>query len=111
MIRVTTTSVLRWQIIRSKMQRVCKCHGMSGSCNSRVCWRKLPSFRDVGDALSARYEGAILVKLVDKKKKRAKKLRAAGKDMKQPNRTDLIYLEESPDYCERNETLVFVLRR
>lgn len=86
------------------MQRVCKCHGMSGSCNARVCWRKLPSFRDVGDTLSARYEGAILVKMVEKKKKHAKKLRAAGKDMKQPNRTELVFLEDSPNYCERNET-------
>ncbi|XKL64244.1 hypothetical protein PGB90_004330 [Kerria lacca] len=92
------------RIIRSKMQRVCKCHGMSGSCNARVCWRKLPSFRDVGDTLSARYEGAILVKMVEKKKKHAKKLRAAGKDMKQPNRTELVFLEDSPNYCERNET-------
>lgn len=87
-----------------KMQRICKCHGMSGSCNVRVCWRKLPSFRDVGDTLTARYEGAFLVKMVEKKRRRIKKLRAVGKDIKQPNRTELVYLEESPDYCERNET-------
>lgn len=86
------------------MERVCKCHGMSGSCNARVCWRKLPSFRSVGDALSSRYEGAILVKMVEKKRKPIKKLRAAGKDIKQPNRTELVFLEDSPNYCERNET-------
>lgn len=63
-------------------------------------------FREVGDTLSARYEGAVLVKMVEKKKKQAKKLRAAGRDIKQPNRTELVYLEDSPDYCERNETLV-----
>lgn len=87
------------------MQRVCKCHGMSGSCSVRVCWRRLPSFRQVGDLLSARFEGATEVRMVDKRRKRVKKLRAASKGLKQPNSTELVYLEESPDYCERNETL------
>ncbi|EEB10365.1 protein Wnt-4 precursor, putative [Pediculus humanus corporis] len=91
--------------IRSRMQRVCKCHGMSGSCSIRVCWRKLPSFRTVGDALLARFEGASHVKLVEKKRKKIKKLRAVSKDLKPPNKTDLVYLQESPDYCEHNETL------
>ncbi|XP_054277676.1 protein Wnt-4-like [Macrosteles quadrilineatus] len=93
------------RIIRSQMQRVCKCHGMSGSCSVRVCWRKLPSFRQVGDILTARFEGASYVKMVEKRRKRVKKLRAAIRELKQPNRTELVYLEESPDYCERNETL------
>ncbi|XP_069702535.1 protein Wnt-4-like [Periplaneta americana] len=91
--------------IRARMQRLCKCHGMSGSCSVRVCWRKLPHFRQVGDALSARYEGASHVKMVDKKRRRIKKLRAVSRDLKQPNKTDLVYLEESPDYCERNDTM------
>lgn len=86
------------------MQKVCKCHGMSGSCSVRVCWRKLPVFRVVGDALLARFEGASHVKLVEKKRKKVKKLRAVSKDLKPPNKTDLVYLQESPDYCEVNET-------
>nr|CAD7268405.1 unnamed protein product [Timema shepardi] len=93
------------QSIRSLMQRVCKCHGMSGSCSVRVCWRKLPQFRQVGDSLAARFEGASHVKVVEKKRRRIKKLRAVSRDLKQPNKTDLVFLEESPDYCERNETL------
>ncbi|XP_071451503.1 protein Wnt-5b-like [Hetaerina americana] len=90
--------------IRSQMQRVCKCHGMSGSCTVRVCWRRLPLFRHVGDVLAARFEGASHVRMVERRP-RIKKLRAIGRDMKQPNRTDLVFLEESPDYCERNDTL------
>jgi wnt family len=70
----------------------------------RVCWRKLPPFRQVGDLLISRFEGAAHVKLVERKRKRVKKLRPAHRDVKPPNRTDLVFLEESPDYCERNET-------
>lgn len=58
----------------------------------------------MGDVISARFEGASFVKMVEKRKRRVKKLRAAIKEVKQPNRTELVYLEESPDYCERNET-------
>ncbi|XP_018322467.1 protein Wnt-1-like [Agrilus planipennis] len=88
--------------IRRRMQRVCKCHGMSGSCSMRVCWRRLPPFRQVGEALYQRYEGASHVKFVQR---RRKKLRAVSPDLKKPNKTDLVYLEDSPDYCERNDTM------
>ncbi|XP_077298091.1 protein Wnt-4-like [Arctopsyche grandis] len=92
--------------IRSRMQRVCKCHGMSGSCSVRVCWRKLPNFRIVGEALTARYDGASHVKVVDRKRgKKMKKLRPYHPDMKKPNKTDLVYLDDSPDYCESNEAM------
>ncbi|KAI5708724.1 hypothetical protein M8J76_001823 [Diaphorina citri] len=94
------------RIIRSRMQRVCKCHGMSGSCSVKVCWKRLPSFQQVGDILASRYEGAYFVKVVNNQRKRnVKRLRSAVRDAKQPNRTELVYMEESPDYCQRNETL------
>lgn len=86
------------------MQRVCKCHGMSGSCSMRVCWRRMPSFRAVGEALYSRYEGASHVKLVERRRGRPKKLRAISPDLKKPNKTDLVYLDDSPDYCEKNDT-------
>lgn len=88
--------------IRSKMELVCKCHGVSGSCSVRVCWRKMAVFRQIGDDLTTKFEGASLVKLVKKKKK---KLRPLTKKHKRPTRRDLVFLEESPDYCLRNESL------
>ncbi|XP_059056214.1 protein Wnt-1-like [Achroia grisella] len=92
--------------VRGRMQRVCKCHGMSGSCSVRVCWRRLPQLRLVGDVLTTRYEGASHVKVVERKRgKNIRKLRPLHSDMKKPNKTDLVYLEDSPDYCEPNEEL------
>ena len=29
----------------------CRCHGVSGSCEFKTCWRSLPRFADVGDYL------------------------------------------------------------
>lgn len=101
-----STRLLRddcFQGVRSRMQRVCKCHGVSGSCSMQICWRKLPTFKSVGEGLFQRYEGATHVRLVQKRKK---KLRNINPDFKKPNRTELVYLDESPDYCDKNETLV-----
>lgn len=45
------------------MQRVCKCHGVSGSCSIRVCWRRLPALRAIGEVLGQLYDGASHVKV------------------------------------------------
>ncbi|RXG54675.1 Protein Wnt-4 [Armadillidium vulgare] len=89
--------------LRSQMEIMCKCHGVSGSCSMRVCWRRMRDFRKVGDALRSRFEGASYVKLVTRRKK--KKLRPKRKGVKKPTRRDLVYLESSPDYCNRDESL------
>lgn len=78
--------------------------GMSGSCSVRVCWRRLPAFRVAGVALAALHEGAALVRLAQRGGRRPARLRPARPDLKRPNKTDLVYLEDSPDYCERNVT-------
>lgn len=90
-------------ILKSKMERVCKCHGVSGSCTMRVCWRKLGSFRGIGDELMKRFDGATKVRLVARKTK--PRLKPITKEIKKPSRRDLVFLEPSLNYCERNETL------
>lgn len=43
------------------MRTECKCHGLSGSCTLRTCWRKLPLFRDVAIRLKDKFDGAAKV--------------------------------------------------
>ncbi|CAB0031933.1 unnamed protein product [Trichogramma brassicae] len=43
------------KIVKSLLQTECKCHGVSGSCTVRTCWRTLPTFRQIGDALMKKY--------------------------------------------------------
>ena len=87
------------QVLRSMMQRRCKCHGLSGSCTVQICWRVLPQFRQVSDALFDRFQSATRVRY--KRKKR--RLRRFSRMVKRPTRTDLVFLQESPSYCERSE--------
>ena len=54
-------TVPSFQHVSKEMKRDCKCHGMSGSCAIKTCWMRLPSFRDVGDRLKDRFDGASQV--------------------------------------------------
>src|SRR5688572_16534366 len=43
------------------MEIRCKCHGLSGSCELRTCWRSAPSFRKVGSELKNKFRRAIMI--------------------------------------------------
>uniref|UniRef100_G3P6V6 Protein Wnt n=1 Tax=Gasterosteus aculeatus aculeatus TaxID=481459 RepID=G3P6V6_GASAC len=47
--------------ILHNMQVECKCHGVSGSCELRTCWKVMPPFRRVGVVLKERFDGATEV--------------------------------------------------
>ncbi|CAL1538993.1 unnamed protein product [Lymnaea stagnalis] len=76
----------------------CKCHGVSGSCALKTCWQQLPSFREIGDRLRDRYDGATEIRF----NKRGTKLVRKNKRYNKPTKEDLIYLDESPNYCIAN---------
>ncbi|KAK3104883.1 hypothetical protein FSP39_012347 [Pinctada imbricata] len=49
--------------IEDNMKVDCKCHGVSGSCELRTCWRAMPRFREVGVIIKEKFDGATEVKL------------------------------------------------
>ena len=48
--------------VDAEMMIKCKCHGVSGSCELRTCWRSTGSVRRTGDRLHVGYESAIKVR-------------------------------------------------
>ncbi|XP_071499077.1 protein Wnt-5b-like [Diadema antillarum] len=74
--------------------RECKCHGVSGSCSLKTCWLQLPPFREVGTILKDKYDGATQVRVT-----RRGKLLNVDSRFNKPTRDDLVYLEQSPNYC------------
>ncbi|KAK2179727.1 hypothetical protein NP493_475g00032 [Ridgeia piscesae] len=83
--------------IKETMRLLCKCHGVSGSCSIKICWRTMAKFRDVGAALKEKFNGASRVRLG-----RKHRFQPLDRLQKRPTRKDLVYLEESPDFCEAN---------
>lgn len=39
----------------------CKCHGISGSCTVRTCWRQLSTFLHIGNLLKDKYENSYKI--------------------------------------------------
>ncbi|XP_032871452.1 protein Wnt-6 [Amblyraja radiata] len=85
-------------MIENYMRTECKCHGLSGSCSLKTCWEKMPHFREVGDRLFERFNGAFKVMGGND----GKTLIPVGHNIKQPDKQDLVYSAESPDFCLPN---------
>ena len=84
----------------------CRCHGLSDGCTVRTCYRQLSRFRVIGDYLREKYESSIEVELSqkssqgsEKNKATEMKLREKNPEYKAVTRDDLVYLEDSPNYC------------
>uniref|UniRef100_UPI0037E881CD wingless-type MMTV integration site family, member 4b n=1 Tax=Semicossyphus pulcher TaxID=241346 RepID=UPI0037E881CD len=83
--------------ILHNMQVECKCHGVSGSCELRTCWKVMPPFRRVGVVLKERFDGATEVRLTRIGSRTA--LLPRDPQVKPPAARDLLYLSPSPDFC------------
>lgn len=115
--------IIQFQIVKQLLRKECKCHGVSGSCAIRTCWKILPSFRFIGDFIYKKYNKARLV-VTEKEKNglilvlkkwvfedtcdktliefpncRKSKAVNAPKTIKPK---ELVYIQASPSYCERD---------
>ncbi|XP_017303277.1 protein Wnt-10-like, partial [Diaphorina citri] len=123
------------RMLKELMVEKCKCHGMSGSCEIRTCWHSAPSFRTVGEALKKKFSHAIRVdqsnmgngmplvlpeytRRYDNTLRKIRPHRGnndknnrmkRGGPRKHLNRmkTELIYYQKSPNYCERDNDVDF----
>ncbi|XP_037085414.1 protein wingless-like [Pollicipes pollicipes] len=102
--------------VSSEMVRQCKCHGMSGSCAVKTCWMRLPSLRQVGDHLKGEFDGATRVRVsnavqsVRRSRRRQRynfQLQPLKQHHKPPTQSDLVYYEDSPNFCQKNQRLGF----
>ena len=82
--------------VKMNMKKAYKCHGMSGSCTVTTRWYKLPSFREVGAILKDKFDGAIKVMPTNDGRSFTPEISS----IKPPSSEDLVYLEESPNFCE-----------
>uniref|UniRef100_A0A182MG79 Protein Wnt n=1 Tax=Anopheles culicifacies TaxID=139723 RepID=A0A182MG79_9DIPT len=83
--------------ITSAMTDRCKCHGVSGSCSMKTCWRRLGDFNTTAALLRTKYHLAIRKIPVNNKTSR----RSAPRDFR-PRETiydQLYYFETSPTFC------------
>merc|ERR1712018_266533 len=86
------------KLLERNMKVECKCHGVSGSCELKTCWRSVAPFRMIGQILKDKFDSAHEV---HQKKKRGRRMLLPRFERFKPHTdTDLVYLKSSPDYCE-----------
>uniref|UniRef100_A0A8C2Y9B8 Protein Wnt n=1 Tax=Coturnix japonica TaxID=93934 RepID=A0A8C2Y9B8_COTJA len=90
------------QAVAKLMSVDCRCHGVSGSCAVKTCWKTMSSFEKIGRFLKDKYENSIQVS--DKMKK---KLRRKEKSQRKIpiQKEDLLYVNKSPNYCVEDQKL------
>uniref|UniRef100_A0A7E4ZTK7 Protein Wnt n=1 Tax=Panagrellus redivivus TaxID=6233 RepID=A0A7E4ZTK7_PANRE len=86
------------EVLISSLRRQCKCHGISGSCETQTCWDAVPSFREIGNTIKEKFDGATEVKVI--REARRPRIERKNQMLKRHTPTDLVYLHESPDFCE-----------
>ncbi|NWH78205.1 WN11B protein, partial [Piaya cayana] len=91
------------QVLSDSLDIKCKCHGVSGSCSVKTCWKGLPNLDEIASDLKSKYLGAIRVthRLTGPRKQLVPK--EVG--VRPVTETDLVYLSNSPDYCTPNPHL------
>ncbi|XP_037034558.1 protein Wnt-2 isoform X2 [Bradysia coprophila] len=99
------------KIVKNLLRTDCKCHGVSGSCAMKTCWKSLPPFRAIGDVLMKKYNRARYVQPINDKnglsliiRKKSRSL-AKPKKPQKPKRMEIVYLQPSPNYCEKDHSL------
>ncbi|XP_044534661.1 protein Wnt-16 [Gracilinanus agilis] len=90
------------QAVAKLMSVDCRCHGVSGSCAVKTCWKTMSSFEKIGHFLKEKYENSV--QLSDKMKR---KMRRREKDPRKISvrKDDLLYINKSPNYCVEDRKL------
>ncbi|XP_050308477.1 protein Wnt-11b-1-like isoform X2 [Anthonomus grandis grandis] len=88
------------KMISGNLKTQCKCHGVSGSCNIKTCWKALVPIQEIGKQLLQKYTNAREVSrgIVNKLDSKVNSKKVLSADQ-------LIYLTKSPDYCTKDEKL------
>ncbi|XP_063073601.1 protein Wnt-16 [Engraulis encrasicolus] len=82
------------QAVAKTMSTDCRCHGVSGSCAVKTCWRTMAPFERVGRYLKERYETSVQVRRREKGRRRVP-----------VGREELVFLHKSPNYCLEDRRL------
>ncbi|KAM8716221.1 hypothetical protein ACLKA7_003152 [Drosophila subpalustris] len=93
------------EAVSTLMKDKCKCHGVSGSCSMKTCWKKMADFNATATLLRQKYNQAIRKAPNQRTMRQApasrmkKPKQRRKKQQQQSQYTTLYYLETSPTYC------------
>eukprot|EP00106_Octopus_bimaculoides_P006797 XP_014774239.1 PREDICTED: protein Wnt-16-like [Octopus bimaculoides] len=84
------------RVVEKEMKMQCRCHGVSGSCAVKTCWRSLPMFHKIGAHLKKLYETAVIV--VSRSRKKLRRRDKTKRHLPIP-KDKLVHMHRSRNYC------------
>nr|AVK72348.1 Wnt-1 protein [Meara stichopi] len=103
------------QAVLANTKTTCKCHGMSGSCSTKSCWKIMNDDSVIGDYLKLKFIDASRVtlsnKIFDVRDIRSKKISTAellspyDNFYAEPTVHQLVYFHVSPDFCKPDKLI------
>lgn len=84
------------------LQRMCKCHGVSGSCQVQTCWTTVPNISKIGDYIKRKFR---LAAKVGAKTAVESNLVGLNKELAAVPKDKMVFVDASPDYCYENPSL------
>ncbi|XP_078496783.1 protein Wnt-9b [Lissotriton helveticus] len=90
--------------VTSGLKTTCKCHGVSGSCAVRTCWKQLSPFHETGKLLKIKFDNAVKIFSATNDAMGHSELMVSPKSGhsfsgRTPRNTDLVSIEDSPSFC------------
>lgn len=83
--------------IGQQLREVCKCHGFSGSCTTKTCWKRLGPFNSAMGLLKKHYHHAVKKKMVNYTINRPVSPQVRRKS--KVDTKNLVYLQKTPNLC------------
>ncbi|XP_062570951.1 protein Wnt-9a-like [Saccostrea cucullata] len=96
------------KVVKSHVETKCKCHGVSGTCTVKTCWRQLAPFHEIGQVLKRKYDQAYKVdtNTNNANGKFSLSIRRDESTVDPKNSTprsvDMVYIESSPSFCSKS---------
>ncbi|XP_063244197.1 protein Wnt-8b-like [Bacillus rossius redtenbacheri] len=93
--------------VEDTMVRACKCHGVSGSCSMKTCWKKMVEFGSIASTIHRHYKHAVKIGFewgVADFALGNGGASSSGQKISEAKIKHLVYLQESPNYCYPNSS-------
>lgn len=84
------------------MKELCKCHGVSGSCTTKTCWKQPANLSKIADYLRKQYR---LAAKVGPSSTTAPHPKTLSQQLSLLDKNKLAFSEASPEYCYENKQL------
>lgn len=88
---IISSDLISFQIVKRMMQKECRCHGVSGSCELQICRLKGRKFTEISEEIFGKFYS------------NARYVQSSGKI--DPTKKELIFGRRSIDYCRSNHFL------